>query len=553
MSQKLASAKGCLKKCHQTVRNFFTPNSVFPDGASRIISVDVARGLCLFFVTLIHEVNYFVDIDKVMKLKMPKALAVYIVGAPAMIFAQWRSFLVLISGLTYGYLSASPTSIKSMSVQLIKKEIASGILLPVFFALNLIYLYFDTVSRQTRAYGIDGSGTQIRNPFAEPWFMWARPESCTCLFYGMSYIFLHGVTYVVQIPMLFLKKMKEHHKSYTTAGIWLALAMVVCFTSNSVQNSIFNHYKDLGYLTTFTECPVNALPGNIFRASSKDTLRHLWYAFLSGEHTFVFPLWTNICLGCMIGLCLQGVMLHKKQLTVNQWIKWRKIYLTIFGFSFAIPGIMLGIQTGITNHDVKVGRRTEYQTLAKAMSSEYACLMPEMLMQDTIIQFFVLFILFLIFDGTTKEKAIKRTNDSLYLRRFSTGSLTVYVWSMTLGNIVRGLTKNYDPADIGQIWGLIILGFVLQVFLMIALDAADWVLTPDWVLSLVPKVMQGRFKKGTFANNHLRVRPINVFEKIKPEQPTEQAVSDPIIAKEEQDVQLNVLQKSDGLLTVSQE
>ncbi|CAL6084842.1 Conserved_hypothetical protein [Hexamita inflata] len=59
--------------------------------------------------------------------------------------------------------------------------------------------------------------------------------------------------------------------------------------------------------------------------------------------------------------------------------------------------------------------------------------------------------------------------------------------------------------------------------LFIALDHADWILTPDWFLSAIPKVLQGKFQKDVYArDSHLRNRPMLVLEKFEEDAITEE-------------------------------
>ncbi|CAL6041203.1 Conserved_hypothetical protein [Hexamita inflata] len=135
-----------------------------------------------------------------------------------------------------------------------------------------------------------------------------------------------------------------------------------------------------------------------------------------------------------------------------------------------------------------------------------ATVQPEIVVFNDMLQFIVVIAFVVYFDGCSNEQSIKRTNRTLYLRRLSTASLTCYVWTMLLGCIIRGYLP-YNKANIFQFIGLEILYFAVQFVLLIGLDSADWIWTPDWLASSIPKICTQKFKKGLFANNVCQILP----------------------------------------------
>lgn len=132
---------------------------------------------------------------------------------------------------------------------------------------------------------------------------------------------------------------------------------------------------------------------------------------------------------------------------------------------------------------------------------------------DSTFQVLVVFLAVLVFDACTKKKAIKRLRSSLFIRRFSTGSLSVYTYSYLIGIIVRFFI-GYDPESILNCYAANIISYVIIFFLFIYMDKSDWMMSPDWVLSSVTKIIRGKHKAYTYANDsHLQVQPVVVFEK----------------------------------------
>ncbi|CAL6038828.1 Conserved_hypothetical protein [Hexamita inflata] len=86
-----------------SIQQFLQPASYSEQGSSRIISIDVLRGIAIFCTCFIHEVSLFLDVNIILKLKMPEALLGYIIGIPSMLFSQWKTLFTIICGMTYAY------------------------------------------------------------------------------------------------------------------------------------------------------------------------------------------------------------------------------------------------------------------------------------------------------------------------------------------------------------------------------------------------------------------------------------------------------------------
>ena len=124
---------------------------------------------------------------------------------------------------------------------------------------------------------------------------------------------------------------------------------------------------------------------------------------------------------------------------------------------------------------------------------------------DSTFQVLVVFLAILIFDACTTETAIKRLRSSLFIRRFSTGSLSVYTYSYLIGIIVRFFI-GYNPEPILNCYIANIISYVATFFLFIYMDNSDWMMSPDWVLSSVTRIVVGKYKAYTFArSSHLEI------------------------------------------------
>lgn len=118
-----------------------------------------------------------------------------------------------------------------------------------------------------------------------------------------------------------------------------------------------------------------------------------------------------------------------------------------------------------------------------------------------------------VYEGVSPEKQVKKIRRSLYLRRFSTGSMSIYVFSYLLGLVVRFVLP-YDPRSVLNFYVVNVVQYVVQFLLFLWLDRADWIMTPDWLLSAGSKLISGKFRPREFASSsHLAIRPVGVFTK----------------------------------------
>ncbi|CAL5993872.1 Transmembrane_domain-containing protein [Hexamita inflata] len=507
-----ASPKHILKQIHQ----FINPDSYSEQGARRVLSIDVLRGIAIFCTCFIHEVSRYLDENMFTKLKMPIAILGYIIGAPSALFSQWRSFFTLICGMTYGYLgNDTQWSIQKSAIECLKRTMVSIIQLPMFFFFNCILVYVWSLGTHWEP--------TYHHPFTVRWFEYQMHESAACWFYGLTFCFMHLIAFSANtIARLFSRNRKIYQIMFIRAAVYCVFGAVVSLITNQIQVVTFQMLKrrfpSRFENVSMLECPTADL-GDYFSPNYSQGLFVMFITFWTGPQCYVFPMWTNLFFGCMIGCFIQGVVQHRKLTPNNRdWMRLRKRYLLLFGFSFVIPLILWGFQSWLTLSDIKVGRRTEFQSMKRLLKGQFYlnCYMPELLLFDDIFQFLAVFAMFLICDSTTKQKSIVRTNKTLYLRRLSTGSLTCYVFSTVLGGFIRGFfSQQFDRQNILQFYGFEIVYFIMQLFLMIGLDYADWMFTPDWIVNMMSKGFQCKYKCGQFAKgSHLKVQNVNVFEKV---------------------------------------
>ena len=122
------------------MKQLFNPDSFCPQGRSRLISVDVLRGISILFIPLIHDIDAFVNKDYVLHnlTGFAKFLAI-IVAIPAVLFAHWRGFFIMISGITYSYTQFSTNNkLTKVLKDTCIRCCGSLVLLPIFYCLDVV-------------------------------------------------------------------------------------------------------------------------------------------------------------------------------------------------------------------------------------------------------------------------------------------------------------------------------------------------------------------------------------------------------------------------------
>ena len=92
---------------------------------------------------------------------------------------------------------------------------------------------------------------------------------------------------------------------FIRCGIWVLLSCVFHWVTDSVQFGLYsmllkNHPEVKGYL----ECPFNHI-SNYAKTTWTYIVNQLG-GFISGPHTFVFPFYGSLTLGCAFGCFLRG-------------------------------------------------------------------------------------------------------------------------------------------------------------------------------------------------------------------------------------------------------
>ncbi|CAL6030532.1 Conserved_hypothetical protein [Hexamita inflata] len=285
-----------------------------------------------------HEANRFGDVASFTNLKMPFVIMVYLVGCPAFIFAQWRSFFVLLSGLVYSFLNTNQPTFKQATLIFVKKTVFSLLLLPLYFTFNQINGWLWAIADNVNA------SSPLINIFSAHWYEYVL-DSQSCIFFGLIFTVIHVFAYIIDIIALGVQKFQLHNIFHVKSLLYLIFALISSFISNQIQFATYIHLKSIqpNQFASMLECPANNLRTP---ANQREGFQKILFSFISGTQLQMFPLITIMFLG-MLGSFLLGIKTHKINEN-NNFNQFRKRYLTVFGFSFVIPMVMWGIQSGIT-------------------------------------------------------------------------------------------------------------------------------------------------------------------------------------------------------------
>ena len=77
-------------------------------------------------------------------------------------------------------------------------------------------------------------------------------------------------------------------------------------------------------------------------------------------------------------------------------------------------------------------------------------------------------------------------------------------------------------------------------------DHIQWIMTPDWIMSFIPKALLCKYKPNTFSNAHLRIKPVTVAENIKQEEDDKEKGENTIVKEDDKRTQ-NIIISDESL------
>ena len=125
-------------KAKKTWKKLTHPQSVFDDGQPRLMYLDIVRGLSMVILMPLHDLYYLQDVSKMMDTSAIGYIFLAILGAPAVLFANWKIYFIMISGIARGFVQKLPKSFVEASKSFITSFIGSIVLLFVFFIFSIL-------------------------------------------------------------------------------------------------------------------------------------------------------------------------------------------------------------------------------------------------------------------------------------------------------------------------------------------------------------------------------------------------------------------------------
>ena len=127
------------------------PNTLTDDGRPRIISLDIMRGLGIFCMMIMHEMNNFDNIITEEGVSTTQTginkIITYIIGGLTLLFEHFKSFFALISAITMGYLFFYKIE-KLRYIQVLKMHLFALMQTSV---MTLAWFFFDQIEPTIKA------------------------------------------------------------------------------------------------------------------------------------------------------------------------------------------------------------------------------------------------------------------------------------------------------------------------------------------------------------------------------------------------------------------
>ena len=290
------------------MKQFLNPDSYAPNGRSRLISIDVLRGLSMLFLPLIHDVVAFVDyeylLNNMTKVQLPFVLPI---ALAAVLFGHWRGLFVLLSGVTFGYLNAFLGSGKGKIMkETVVRTLGALVLVPVFYVFDIVEQILCKVAWATKGNYTSTSKT-YKDFVNTPWLSQAAHQTPTPTFFALTFVILPWLNaFIVLItPERHGARSAPHRCLFARAGVWTALSCAFHWATDAVHFGLYKmllkgHPEVRGHV----ECPFHHVSG--YGASLGAYVRNQLGGFVSGPHTYVFPFFGSLALGCAFGSFLRG-------------------------------------------------------------------------------------------------------------------------------------------------------------------------------------------------------------------------------------------------------
>ncbi|GIQ79481.1 hypothetical protein KIPB_000129 [Kipferlia bialata] len=514
---------------------------VFPPpqahGPKRLVSMDFARGLAILGMLFAHTTGGSADTHWYLEMDTLAKKLTILLFIPTVIFSGWRGFFIQVSGTVFGYVQVANAV----------KQLSKGAARYRAYCISLFARY---VSSMVILFGLVAVQQWLRGVWYQcipdnevfwlyRWYQMGQVESNPLSFFAIAFPLLVLVLALV-VPLCLSvirrvapKGVSALRTSLVLAGAFYTLSLVIPLFTEPVREWVrrYRGWTRYEYATT--------------RDTSIDTTRMgyyslLWPHALSGWLVGVFPFFGSILQGVAVGVVLRHCADTRGETAVAatpasgavpvdgdnvesaspplespssarvlSLLWWSAIPYAVMA---VITTVYYGLDMLVTSPDV-ADQEVPVDLAFNFMSVPQYYLLSSL--ETLMLTWFIY-----LFERTDRQTAVNRTRATLWVRRFSTMSLSVFALEFCVDGPVSYPLRFMDENIIGWMNSRDSLAIVLRavltlgawLVLSVCLDTIEYRFTADWFLTRVGCIVAGKDGSDPLSWQHTRCVPIVALE-----------------------------------------
>ncbi|GIQ79388.1 hypothetical protein KIPB_000031 [Kipferlia bialata] len=497
-------------------------------GPKRLISMDFIRGCAILFMLFVHSAGGGADTEYYLNPMdtLYKKLTV-LLFLPAVIFGGWRGIFVQVSGAVFGYVQVSRAfkmlrkgrrHYRAFCVALLTRYLAAMVFMFVLAGVQqwLRGLWYQCIPN-------DQMFWKFR------WYQMGQVESNPLPFFALAFplvvvfliLFVPVVSYVCE--RLSPETAPAHHshtprrsRLLALAAVFYVLSLMFPLLTEPVRRWV-ERVKDWTRYQYATDKFTN------IDSSFGDWYSLQWPQILSGWFMGVFPFFGAMLQGVSIGAMLryacdtkegvegegEGEGEGPKVESPHSARVYRLLWLSAIPYALmgVITTAVYGLDALITSPDTKVDPACQFMAV------------PQYYILCSLETLGVTFMLG-VFERVDRETAARRAAKTLWVRRFSTVSLTVFALEFCVEGPVTYMLRFWDEDIVGWMNSRNTYAILARCFLTLlswylvtlAFDATECKFTPDWCLTAMARVLGGQKTWDPLHWQHTRAVPVACLE-----------------------------------------
>lgn len=262
------------------ISNFFSPDTIDETATKRLVSIDFLRGIAIFIMLLGHE---FETVMGPIGTNVADIVFYYIIGAPCGITAGYRTFFIMISGISHAYVFGSSCLAKrpgQVLLALFMQFLGALAAIPLFYVFHVCNVF---------CYNFQNGNFVVEHPWWKNLSVYSHPP----IYFGLSQPINSVVIMLIFasqiVPLSCAKKLKKWHIMWISAAVCMVVSIILPFIFMSVSQSLRGLYEKNYDIkingddsNTWRECP-----GNFFGPTADNIHAHFRSValhFVSGNY-----------------------------------------------------------------------------------------------------------------------------------------------------------------------------------------------------------------------------------------------------------------------------